>query len=75
MRIKQTKLYRANVAVLAHVIDKRRFARELRRAWKAGRAQFFGSTSKLNYAFAWLHTPQGVGYWDEMHMASGRGCR
>jgi hypothetical protein len=69
MRIKQTKLYRANVAVLAHVIDKRRFARELRRVHKV---QKLCSYAGLSGAFAWSETPQGVMFWAKLHKATGR---
>lgn len=64
--IKSTKLYRRNVAALATHIDRRRFARELRKVAQHTQ-QFYGWHEHLIGAFVWEVSPQGYMYWDNLY--------
>lgn len=59
MNIQNLKVYKANVKRSG--MDKRKFARALRKAIKA--STLFVDKSYLSGCFSWIDTPQGFAFW------------
>lgn len=62
MTAKKTRLFKATYKYCG--MDKRKYAKELRKAMKS---TYFEDCSRLSGAFFWSETPQGRVFWQSVH--------
>lgn len=74
--LKSSRLYRREAAALAHVIDRRKLARHLRKALATQDLEMRPAEERLAVswimsAFIWSKSPQGFNFWNSLDCQRG----